>query len=451
MTNTLQLIPVDQIDPHPQNPRRDLGDLTELVESIREQGIRQNLLLVPHDDDLAGYRADGDTGGAHAPQRYRAVIGHRRLRAAQLAGLVAVPAVVDPSLTDADQMELMLLENVQRTNLSPMEEAEGYQGLLDLGVKVREIARRTGRNEKTVTARIRLMKLPAQTREKVHLHQATLEDAADMAAFTGHPKLLAKLDGAIGTSNWRWVLEDAKRERRTEEVRKILTAELKKLGIPHHTSDGYAYDDYRSVAHLSAVKDLDKAKQAGIPEGTVYIRNYSGLELIRPTTEDERSGKSSRDAKWEADQAHRAAIDAEGEAAAELRSQFIRDLMGKRLTAKQVAAITAGTLPAAIASYTPSAWQIEHWAGIPSKRTDELTAALTAAFPGADPVCWLLVELHTRIPTTWGWETVYNKPDAIALYGVLEQLGYPISDAERARLTPPAAESDDDEDGAEDA
>ena len=108
----LQNIPLNLIDPHPHNPRRQLGDLTELADSIRAQGVRQNLLVVP--SDLQG---DGTWA------RYTAVIGHRRLAAAKLAGLTEVPAVVDEGLSPADQLELMLVENVQRSDLSPEEEA----------------------------------------------------------------------------------------------------------------------------------------------------------------------------------------------------------------------------------------------------------------------------------------------------------------------------------------
>ena len=116
------------IDPNPANPRRDVGDVGELADSIRAQGIRQNLLVVP------------------APEgRFTLVIGHRRLAAAKLAGLERVPAVV-AELDEREQRELMLVENSQRTDLTVVEEADGYQGLLDLGSSVEEAARKTGRS-----------------------------------------------------------------------------------------------------------------------------------------------------------------------------------------------------------------------------------------------------------------------------------------------------------------
>ena len=96
-------IPVGLLDPHPHNPRRDLGDLTELAASIEAQGIRQNLLVVPSPED----------GG-----RFRIVIGHRRAAAARIAGVAHVPAVVDESLSTSEQLVLMGVENVQRAQLT---------------------------------------------------------------------------------------------------------------------------------------------------------------------------------------------------------------------------------------------------------------------------------------------------------------------------------------------
>ena len=133
--SSIVMLDVGLIDPNPANPRRDVGDVSELADSIRVQGIRQNLLVTP------------------APQgRYLLVIGHRRLAAAKLAGLGRVPAVV-ADLSEREQRELMLVENGQRTDLTVIEEADGYQGLLDLGVGVDEAAQRTGRSASLVRRR----------------------------------------------------------------------------------------------------------------------------------------------------------------------------------------------------------------------------------------------------------------------------------------------------------
>lgn len=104
-----------KLNPHPENPRRDLGDLTELAESIKRQGVLQNLTVI----------ADGT-------DKYTVVIGHRRLAAARLAGIETVPCVVS-DMDEAQQIRTMLSENMQRSDLTIYEQAQGFQMMLDLG------------------------------------------------------------------------------------------------------------------------------------------------------------------------------------------------------------------------------------------------------------------------------------------------------------------------------
>lgn len=152
---TLKQIPVELIDPHPENPRKSLGDLTELAESIKANGIMQNLTVVPKD------------GG-----RYTAIIGHRRLAAAKLAGLETVPcAVVD--MDRKAQLSTMLLENMQRSELSYIEQADGFQLMLDLGETVESISEMSGFSKGTVKHRLEIAKLD---KERIIDSDLTLED-----------------------------------------------------------------------------------------------------------------------------------------------------------------------------------------------------------------------------------------------------------------------------------
>lgn len=100
-------LPVEQLYPHPDNPRRELGDLTELSDSIKANGIYQNLTVVPrHIDDKGEKMGSG----------YTVIIGHRRLAAAKQAGLKEVPCVI-AEMTEQEQVQTMLLENMQRSDL----------------------------------------------------------------------------------------------------------------------------------------------------------------------------------------------------------------------------------------------------------------------------------------------------------------------------------------------
>lgn len=165
-TTLVREIAVDLIDPHPMNPRRDLGDLTELADSIRAHGIQQPVTVVAHPDDQ---------------HRFHALMGHRRIAAAKEAGLTVVPAIVSHGLDAAAQLEVMLVENLQRTDLTISEEGAGYQGLLDLGVTKTDIAKRTGRAKTTVDTRVRIASLPEGPRYHVDHHQLTIEDALALA------------------------------------------------------------------------------------------------------------------------------------------------------------------------------------------------------------------------------------------------------------------------------
>lgn len=154
---TLKQISINLIDPHPENPRKNLGNLTELAESIKANGIMQNLTVVPKDDG-----------------RYMAVIGHRRLAAAKLAGLETVPcAVVD--MDRKTQLSTMLLENMQRSELSYIEQADGFQLMLDLGETVESISEMSGFCKDTVKHRLEIAKLD---KDNILDSDLTLEDFA---------------------------------------------------------------------------------------------------------------------------------------------------------------------------------------------------------------------------------------------------------------------------------
>ena len=116
----LRYIAVHKINPHPDNPRKELGDLAELSDSIRNNGILQNLTVVPYVGEETHEVIEG---------LYRCIIGHRRLAAAKIIGMDAVPCVV-AQMTQADQIKNMLMEDMQRSDLSPVEQADGFQMML---------------------------------------------------------------------------------------------------------------------------------------------------------------------------------------------------------------------------------------------------------------------------------------------------------------------------------
>jgi len=141
-------MPIGDLRPNPLNPRGsiDTADLQDLADSIRAQGVLQPLLVTPNG---------------------LVVAGHRRLAAARLAGLTAVP-VIARDLDELQQQEIMLVENLQRQDLSAVEEARTYRKLLDGGYTASQIARRIGVPAARITARLVLLKLDEQVQWMFH-------------------------------------------------------------------------------------------------------------------------------------------------------------------------------------------------------------------------------------------------------------------------------------------
>lgn len=161
----LKNIEIRKIHSHPDNPRKDLGDINELAESIRANGVMQNLTVVE--------RADGE---------YTVIIGHRRLAASLKAGLDVVPCAV-VKMDEKEQQSTMLVENMQRSDLTVYEQAQGFQMMLDLGSTEEEIAEKTGFSKQTVKHRINLAKLdPDILKEKNadENFQMTLKDMYEL-------------------------------------------------------------------------------------------------------------------------------------------------------------------------------------------------------------------------------------------------------------------------------
>ncbi|PZN06611.1 MULTISPECIES: ParB/RepB/Spo0J family partition protein [Thermaerobacter] len=166
----VEQIPVERIRPNPYQPRRqfDPDALAELVESVRQHGIVQPLLVRPEGDG------------------YRLVAGERRWRAAQAAGLATVPAVVR-EFSDVEMMEIALVENLQREDLNPIEEAQGYRTLSEeLGLTQEQISQRVGKSRSHIANLMRLLSLPDDLRRLV----------AEGKLSTGHAKVLLGVGSA---------------------------------------------------------------------------------------------------------------------------------------------------------------------------------------------------------------------------------------------------------------
>ncbi len=144
-TSEVRQILVDQVDPNPHQPRThfDHAQLEDLIESIKEHGVIQPIVVTPAPDG-----------------RYELIVGERRLRASKIAGLLTVPAIIRTA-TDQQKLEIAIIENVQRQDLNPLEEARSYLRLQDeFNLTQEEVGRRVGKSRPQVANIIRLLQLP---------------------------------------------------------------------------------------------------------------------------------------------------------------------------------------------------------------------------------------------------------------------------------------------------
>jgi len=150
-----RMIPLSAIEPDPGQPRSTMGDLGDLVASIRDKGVLEPILVRPR------------PGGPSAGALYRIISGERRYRAAQEAGLYEVPAI-EMEISDEEALEIALIENLQRKDLTPFEEAEGYRLLAEShGYTHEEIAEAVGKSRTVITESLSLLQMPPRARDTV--------------------------------------------------------------------------------------------------------------------------------------------------------------------------------------------------------------------------------------------------------------------------------------------
>lgn len=292
-------INVKSLIPNPNNPRRDVGDVTELADSIKEQGLQQALVVTPDHEE-------------HGERLFRVVIGHRRLAACKLAGLESVPCVVR-ELDAKTERELMLVENCQRSDLTPLEEADGYQGLLDLGAGVGELAAKTGRSESFVRGRLRIARIPADVRSGSEAFaQLSLSQLGDLAEFEAYPDMMAELASMAGTKNWDWKRGQLRSRVRVEAWQQSMRTALEALGLTVDVSastwttpEGYRFYDVWSGEPDEFEKWYGQWREKN-PYGGPVIRFSERTVLCFPQLSPEEIAE--RDAKSERREREQAAF-----------------------------------------------------------------------------------------------------------------------------------------------
>jgi ParB family transcriptional regulator, chromosome partitioning protein len=248
-------IPLDRIAGNPRQPRVRMDDaaLETLAASIREHGVIQPVLVT---ETIDGYQL---------------VAGERRLRAARMAGLDRVPAVVR-HLADREQLELALVENLQREDLDPIEAARAYRSLIDdFGFTQEDLAARVGRARSTVANTLRLL----------DLHIAVQAAVADGRLTEGHARAIGGLETAAQARVAETVIDDDLSVRQTEEL-------VRRLRVPRDEAASTASTRRTPDPELERVEeDLRRALGTKVRMarsrrgGRIVIEYYSDEELSR--------------------------------------------------------------------------------------------------------------------------------------------------------------------------
>lgn len=194
-------IKTNELKHHPHNPRESYDDIAELTASIKEKGILQPLTVrrIP-------------AGG------YSVIAGNRRMEAAKAAGLDTVPCIIT-EMSEKDQAAVILIENMQRKNLNPYEEARGVQMCLDLGISEADLAKKTGFSKETIRHRKKLAELdPEKLKKKCSDGQISIQDLISLEKIKDLETRNKVLE-SVGTNNFNWALTNAISSETAEEER----------------------------------------------------------------------------------------------------------------------------------------------------------------------------------------------------------------------------------------
>jgi ParB family chromosome partitioning protein len=251
-------LPVERISPNPRQPRSqmDPDELEGLAESIREHGILQPLIVTL------------EPGGT----QYTLVAGERRLRAAVLAGFETVPAIVR-QVSDQERLELALIENIQRSDLNPLEAAEAYQQLIDeFGLRHEDIAARVGKSRVAISNTLRLVHLPVEVKQALR----------EWKISEGHARALLSLNSSIAQNAiLKMILEKNLSVRQTEELVRKLGGERPARRLKKEAPAEIKELEERLRGHFGTRVSLHRGRKGG----SLVIYYYSDEELDNLVTQ----------------------------------------------------------------------------------------------------------------------------------------------------------------------
>lgn len=423
----LAMLPVLRLYPHPDNPRKELGDLMELTDSIKAKGILQNLTVVPHEDG------------------WRVIIGHRRLAAAKLAGLTEVPCAI-ADMTPQEQFNTMLVENMQRSDLTVYEQAWGFQMMLDMGDSPEEIAKKTGFSPSTVHRRLKMAELDTETLKEVSGRQISMGDFDRLAKIEDLGERNAVLQ-SIGTNNFDSAVQKAVK---TQEIRKKLPNAKKlarKLKANKISKIDTYVGEYTKLGSAIYLKDWDGVTHP-VPEGDTrkifYTLDEDWGELVfyvkTPRAKPVKRSKAEIDREKRMAEANAEATRL-NELHYELRKGFVESLtVGKNNQLAMLQAAVLACVGSSVCYTGANRADVTRIIGMEDTYSDR-GKKVVEAFDKTDPKDYAKLIYHRMgDDTSRSYSTTYKgqfpkfqECDALEIiYTFLSWLGYEMSDDEIA-------------------
>ena len=338
-------LPAKLLKHHPNNPRKNLGDLEELRKSIAANGLLQELTVIP-------VNAAGKNTTIENATDYYVLIGNRRFEAGKDI-LDTFPCNIIEGLTDREQLSIMLEENMQRSDLTIIEQAEGFQMMLDLGESVEGIVEKTGFSSTTVYHRLSIAKLDKKTLQKKYEDndfQLSITDLYELERLKDHKERNQILKEARNSREIKRLVDEYINKKECIEKGKQIIKLLKEYGIlemPKSLSDCSRYwGHYDVVRQYELPESKVPSKITGLkkdtPEKHVYYRvcsYYSGepyrIEVYVQKSKNNETEKTEYEKRLDRIKAAEKAVnDKEREVKSRMRL-LITQILKKKVTIKK--------------------------------------------------------------------------------------------------------------------
>ena len=435
----LVYLPIEKLYPHPDNPRKELGDLTELADNIRQtQKILQNLVVVEWPDETTGEMS------------YRIIAGHRRRAAAEMAGMTELPCVI-VDLTPEEQIEAMMNENVHRKSLNIIEQANGFQLMLQNVGSVEEVSRRTGFSRTTVSNRIKYNLLDQDKLADVCSSRQVSFTDLNRLNEVDDIKDRNELLGKIGTYNFDYALDRVLSKQKAKKIKAQIKPLLRKMGYKPKTccrsywgtrdadiKNKLDIDEYTEEAVLKFIKDH------GYPDGEqIYYHvfdndgeTYLFTALPEPTPQEK-----AKEAEEEALKAKKEALAEKffelERSAYQCRRSFV---VGCNATAikRNPKALAALATSGITSDYNFNDRLFGEMLGLKASDNEHITPQMIDEKVSAMPEKAMLIYAYLRFEDSEkknyrDFNLTYKVKDRFEkLYNALTALGYTLSDDEKA-------------------